>query len=78
MRWIGPLNYFEEILDATAYYTKLRENIVQEIYSNIMQMCGQIPNDKGQIKGLSFSPYLYLKIMYEIKGASNISKENTI
>ncbi len=71
-------DYFEEILDATAYYTKLRENIVQEIYSNIMQMCGQIPNDKGQIKGLSFSPYLYLKIMYEIKGASNISKEKLI
>lgn len=72
------LEYFEEILDTTTYYTKLRETIVQEIYLSIMEKCGQIPNEKAQIKGLSFSPYLYLKIMNEIKGATNISKEKLI
>lgn len=70
--------YYDEVVDATNYYSKLKESIVRDIYINIMGRCGQIPNEKGEIKGLSFSPYLYLKIMYSVKGAANISKERLI
>lgn len=50
----------------------------KSIYLRIMEKCGQVPNEKGEIKGLSFSPYLYLKIMFEIKGAPNSAKEKLI
>jgi len=72
------LEYFDEIIETTKYYTKLRESIVQDIYLNIMQKCGQVPNEKGNLKGLLFSPYLYLKIMYLVKGSPNVAKEKLI
>lgn len=72
------LDYFNQIIEATAYYTKLQESIVQKIYLKIMEKCGQASNEKGEIKGLMFSPYLYLKIMYLVKGAPNAAKEKLI
>lgn len=69
---------FEEILITTDYYTKLKENIAKNIYLSIMEKFGQVPNEKGEIKGLQFSPYLYLKIMFGIKGAPNAAKEKLI
>ena len=70
--------YYNEVVEATDYYSKLKESIVKDIYLTIMERCGQIPNEKGEIKGLSFSPYLYLKIMYSVKGSNNISKERLV
>lgn len=69
---------FEEVIKATEYYTKLKENIAKSIYLRIMEKCGQVPNEKGEIKGLQFSPYLYLKIMFGIKGTPNAAKEKLI
>lgn len=69
---------FKEVIQATEYYTKLKENIAKSIYLRIMEKCGQVPNEKGEIKGLQFSPYLYLKIMFEIKGIPNAVKEKLI
>jgi len=69
---------FYNVIEATEYYTKLKENIAKIIYFRIMEKCGQVSNEKGEIKGLQFSPYLYLKIMYEIKGAPNAAREKLI
>lgn len=69
---------YNELVEITNYYRKLKESIVQDIYLQIMSKCGQVPNEKGEIKGLKFSPYLYLKIMYVVKGATNISQERLI
>lgn len=68
----------EEVIDATEYYSKLKESLPKEIYLQIMERFGQVPDEKGAIKALSFSPYLYLKIMYAIKGAPNAARERLI
>lgn len=72
------LEYYQEVIEATEYYTRLHADIVYRIYLAIMESCGQVPNEKGELKALTFSPYLYLKIMYIIKGAPNAVKEKLI
>lgn len=70
--------YLDEIISSTDYYTDLKQNIATKVYLEIMKKCGQVPNEKNEIKALHFSPYLYLRIIFELKGSPNATKEKLI
>ncbi len=70
--------YYEKLISITEYYTNLQINIVRKVYLKIMEKCGVVPDKKGEIKALSFSPYVYTQIMYLLKGVPNAARERLI
>ena len=68
----------DKIKSTIEYYKDLQNSIAKKVYLEIMKKCGQDIDKKGKIKALSFSPYIYVQIMYLMKGAPNSTKEKLI
>ena len=85
---IKPLEYYDnglinfeyltKIKEANSYFTDLRKTLVQNTYKKFLEQLGQTPDDKGRLKALNCSPYLYLQILYLFQGPPNAIPESLI
>lgn len=76
----GPLrkSCYEGVIAENEYFKELADKMVQQVYQFIMEKIDQKPNDKGVIKAVECSPYLYTQILYQYQGAPNAGKEALI
>lgn len=85
---IKPLEYYDhglldfeyltKLKESNSYFTDLRKSLVQNTYEKFMEQLGQTPDDKGRLKALNCSPYLYLQILYLFQGQPNAIPESLI
>ena len=70
------LEYIEKLKQLSQYYEKLNKEIVKDIYNKYVNYV--IGKNNTEEKAYSFSPYLYLQIIYLYRGIHNNVSESLI
>ncbi len=68
-------NRLQELIER---YKTLQQTLPDTVYADIMKLLGQNQNESNEFPGLSCSPYIYLQIMYQFRGAPNAAMEQLI
>lgn len=71
-------DYFSKIKKLNDILVEENANAIGNAYAYIMGKIGIKPNEKGTIKALKCSPYLYLQIIYQFQGISNGGLESLL
>lgn len=70
--------YLGELMKTKNYYAELDKNVINNVYKKWMKKLGCVGEVDGKIKAATFSPYLYLQILYTYRGIPNTEKETLI
>lgn len=73
-----PLEYLIELNSKGAELQQIGRSITAAVYSSMMYKTGGFKNKKGKYKASSYSPYLYLQILYQLNDKPNSSYESLI
>lgn len=71
-------NYFSQIEKEYNLLLNARKNAVKTAYTKIMDNIGISANEKGNIKAVSCSPYIYLQALYCFSGEPSSEKESLL
>ena len=71
-------DYFSKIKKLNDILAEENANAIGNAYAYIMGKIGIKPNEKGTIKALKCSPYLYLQIIYQFQGIPNGGLESLL
>ncbi len=71
-------DYYSQIKDEQDMLSDANNNAVRKAYELIMGKIGIKPSEKGNMRALRCSPYLYLQILYQFQGTHSYSKESLL
>jgi len=63
------LEYYEKIREEHDTLADYHSNAIKKAYEFIMDKIGCAPGKSGSIRAIKYSPYIYLQIIYQFRGA---------
>ena len=72
------LEYLTELNSKGAELQQIGRSITSVVYTSMMAKIGETKNSAGNYKASSYSPYLYLQVLYQLNGKPNSSYESLI
>ena len=72
------LEYLSELNNKGTKLQQIGRSITSVIYTSMMDKTGGTKDKEGNFKASSYSPYLYLQILYQLNGKPNSSYESLI
>lgn len=62
-------DYYSRIIKESEELSNASANAIRKAYELIMGNIGIKPNDKGNVRAIRYSPYIYLQVIYCFQGA---------